>query len=81
MDPLTIMTMIAVGKIGQKLFGGTSSGSSSPASTTTCRWCGNAISGGAKATACCHSPLCQTCTPEWQRAGGKNCVLCGTRQA
>ena len=80
-DPLSLMIVYGVGKGLQKILSGSSSGAASPASATTCRWCGDPISGGFNTTSCCHNKLCQSCTPQWQRAGGKNCVICGTTHA
>lgn len=69
MDPLTLGLIILAPRVINAIKGKSSSPSS-------CRWCGEPISGSANTTACCHSKLCQSCTPKWREAGGKNCVFC-----
>jgi hypothetical protein len=41
-----------------------------------CRWCNKEIAGSPSRTACCDTKLCQPCKPQWQVAGGTNCVYC-----
>jgi hypothetical protein len=73
MEPFTMLAIIAGLHLARKL-----SGHASPSAAAKCRWCGNSISGDSNITTCCKSQLCQSCTPQWQQAGGKHCVLCGT---
>lgn len=75
MDPLTLGLIIAAPKIFNAIKGRSSS------TPPSCRWCGDPISGSANTTACCHNTLCQSCTPQWKQAGGKNCVICGKTHA
>jgi hypothetical protein len=63
---------------GGRLLSKALGGSGSAPASATCRWCSNPLKGNNFShTTCCQSKLCPSCQPEWKRAGGNNCVLCG----